>query len=148
MLGGGDLVQAAQKPPSEIPFLTYQTKLIEPLKEITLQPVEPLAPVFAWPNTYEWGNCTWGVASWIPVPDDLGNANTWAAKAAVHGYQVTTVPKIGAVAQTSRGYWGHVAVVEDVNGSQVKIKEMNSLGLGVIDEQWVGITDYVYIYFV
>lgn len=98
-------------------------------------------------NSYDWGNCTAGVASWVHVPDDLGNANMWAINAKSEGYEVSDVPQVGSVGQTSAGYWGHVVLVEQVNGDQVYIKEMNAQGLGVVDERWATASDFVYIYF-
>lgn len=128
--------------------ISSQTALKQAVEPTKLVEQAPVSVIFAWPNTYAGGNCTFFVASKVPVPDSLGNANTWAIRAAEQGYTVSTVPKIGAVAQTSAGALGHVAIVRDIQGSQVLIEEMNSLGLGVIDSRWVPISSYVYIYFV
>lgn len=109
-------------------------------------PVVAASPVYG--NPYEAGNCTWYVASRIRVPDDLGNANTWAAQAAVEGYTVSGTPIVGAVAQSTGGYYGHVAIVTAVSGDQVQVSEMNVLGLGVVDSQWYSINHFNnYIYF-
>lgn len=138
------------------PQIALEAPIATQLKEQAPLPVPvPIvetrsAPIIApttFANGYDWGNCTYGVASWIRVPGDLGNANTWDDKARLEGYMVTSVPKPGSVAQTDAGYYGHVALVEAVNGSQVLIKEMNSLGLGAIDERWVPEGTFNYIYF-
>ena len=78
-------------------------------------------------NGYDRGYCTYYVASRIAVPSNWGNANTWAYYAALSGWTVTTVPRPGAIGQTSAGFQGHVAYVEDVSadGSQVKYSDMN-----------------------
>lgn len=110
------------------------------------KPQTELAEIFP-PDTYTPGNCTYGVSSWVVVPQDLGNANTWASQAAAEGYTVSSTPKVGAVAQTSAGAEGHVALVIAINGSQVEVQEMNYEGLGIVDTRWTNITDWSYIYF-
>jgi surface antigen len=54
-----------------------------------------------------------------------GNANQWADGARAAGYRVDSSPEVGAVAQTSAGPFGHVAVVEAVEGGTVIVSEMN-----------------------
>lgn len=80
-------------------------------------------------NGYIRGYCTWYVANRIAVPSNWGNANTWDNLAPRSGWTVSTVPRVGAVAQTDRGSEGHVAVVEAVSedGSQIKYSDMNGL---------------------
>lgn len=80
-------------------------------------------------NGYDYGYCTWYVASRISVPSNWGNANTWDNLAPLSGWTVSAVPRVGAVAQTDRGSEGHVAVVEAVSadGSQIKYSDMNGL---------------------
>lgn len=97
-------------------------------------------------NTYDYGNCTYYISSLISVPQTLGNADTWATNAVAMGYQ-TGKPVKGAVAVSTAGYYGHVALVEMVDGTNVTISEMNVFGLGVVDERVVPASDYVYIYF-
>ncbi len=102
-------------------------------------------------NGYDYGYCTWYVASKIPVPSNWGNANTWALYAAPSGWTVSTVPVVGAVAQTSRGYQGHVAIVEAVSpdGTMIKYSDMNGLaGWGRVGySDWVSASYYQhYIY--
>lgn len=106
----------------------------------------PLAGLGTYDNTYAWGNCTWYVAGRINVPPNLGNANTWAMVASQDGFGVSSTPIIGAVAQTTAGYLGHVAIVEAINGGLVTVSEMNAQGLGVVDQRTTPISDWIYIY--
>lgn len=54
-----------------------------------------------------------------------GNANQWASGARAAGLRVDSSPEVGAIAQTSAGPFGHVAVVEAIEGSTVVVSEMN-----------------------
>jgi LysM repeat protein len=80
-------------------------------------------------NGYDYGYCTWYVANKVPVPTNWGNANTWDDYARLSGWTVSSVPKAGAIAQSDRGWAGHVAVVEAVSadGSQIKYSDMNGI---------------------
>lgn len=137
-------VHAYLDPIVPISSQTALKQAVEPTKFIEQS---SMSAIFAWPNTYAGGNCTFFVASKVPVPDTLGNATDWAARARALGYTVSTVPKIGAVAQTSAGALGHVALVRDIQGSQVLIEEENVYGLGVVDTRWAIISSFIYIYF-
>lgn len=80
-------------------------------------------------NGYDYGYCTWYVATKIAVPTNWGNANTWDNYARLSGWTVNSVPRVGAIAQSNRGWAGHVAIVEAVSedGSQIKYSDMNGL---------------------
>lgn len=80
-------------------------------------------------NGYDYGYCTWYVANRVAMPSNWGNANTWAYYAALSGWTVSSVPRAGAIAQTSAGYLGHVAFVEAVSpdGTQIKYSDMNGI---------------------
>lgn len=114
----------------------------------TVQPA--LAPVVARGssagNRYTAGNCTWYVKSMRPdLPNNLGNANTWAARAAAQGLATGSTPRVGAAAQM-RGYM-HVAYVTAVNGDgTVTISEMNWRGLYQVSSRTVPASSLVYIY--
>ncbi len=102
-------------------------------------------------NGYDRGYCTYYVASRIAVPTNWGNASTWAYYASLSGWTVSTQPKAGAIGQTSAGFQGHVAIVEEVSadGSQIKYSDMNGLaGWGRVGySDWVPATHYQhYIY--
>lgn len=83
-------------------------------------------------NGYDYGYCTWYVATRVSVPSNWGNANTWAYYARLSGWTVSSTPRVGAIGQTSAGYEGHVAYVEAVSadGSMIQYSDMNSYGDG------------------
>jgi surface antigen len=60
-----------------------------------------------------------------PIPGGWGNANQWANSARSAGYTVNSTPEVGAIAQTDAGPFGHVAIVEAIQGSNVVVSEMN-----------------------
>lgn len=82
-------------------------------------------------NGYDFGWCTWYVATQISIPSNWGNANTWAYYAARSGWQVSSTPVVGAIAQTPYAYFGegHVAIVRAINpNGTIWVSEMNSYG--------------------
>lgn len=87
-------------------------------------------PVYGY-NGYDYGFCTWYVATQLPVPANWGNASTWAIFARASGWGVSQAPAVGAIAQTGRaaGGEGHVAIVDAVSpdGSQIQIRDMNGV---------------------
>lgn len=94
-------------------------------------------------NGYDFGNCTWYVASQVNVPGNWGNANTWAYYARLSGWNVSSTPIAGSIAQTSAGYFGHVAVVRSVNSNgTVTISEMNFAGFDVVDTRTTSISEF------
>jgi surface antigen len=92
------------------------------------------APVFVsfyGGNGYDFGYCTWYVANQVAVPTNWGNAATWSYYARQSGWNVSSNPSVGAIAQTpyAAGGQGHVAVVRAVNGDgTIWVSEMNSFG--------------------
>ncbi len=89
-----------------------------------------IAPMYG-SNGYDYGYCTWYVANRISVPSNWGNANTWAYYAPSSGWSVSKAPVAGAVAQSTAGAEGHVAVVEAVSddGTMIKYSDMNGLAV-------------------
>jgi surface antigen len=93
-------------------------------------------------DLYEYGQCTyWASLRRIqigqPIPNNWGNAATWAVRALLAGYKVDHKPSYGAIMQTpdAAGGLGHVAFVESVNpkdGSWT-FSEMNHLGWDEVD---------------
>ncbi|GAB2023871.1 hypothetical protein RyT2_29540 [Pseudolactococcus yaeyamensis] len=91
-------------------------------------------------NTYAAENCTWYVKDIFKarMGDWWGNAKDWAANASREGFRVDDQPvanlTIAVFAPGSAGAdatYGHVAVVIDVSGDTVTVKEMNgAAGLG------------------
>lgn len=108
------------------------------------------APIYGY-NGYTYGYCTWYVANKVAVPANWGNANTWDTRAAQSGWIVSSIPRVGAIAQTNRGSEGHVAIVTHVseNGSEIKYADMNGIaGWGREGfSDWVSVSRYEnYIY--
>lgn len=99
-------------------------------------------------NGYDYGNCTWYVATQIAIPANWGNAATWAAGARAAGWHVSSTPTVGAIAQTAYGAGGlgHVGIVVAINGDQIEIRDMNNYGdgggYGRVGEGWVPVTTY------
>ncbi|MCL1877069.1 LysM peptidoglycan-binding domain-containing protein [Candidatus Saccharibacteria bacterium] len=102
----------------------------------------PDAPLAAG-NTFYYGNCTWYAYNRrIQLGRNMagisGNANAWAWTARNAGYVVDNIPEVGAIMQTTAGYYGHVAVVESINDDgTITISEMNNSAYGGF-----GITNY------
>lgn len=113
--------------------------LLEPLEPIW---INKLRPYGTYPNDYAFGNCTIYVASRLPVPNSMGNANQWDNRLGANA-----VPKVGSIAQTDAGWAGHVAIVEAVydNGT-ILISEMNVAGFNVISTRVVGVGEFRYLY--
>lgn len=102
-------------------------------------------------NGYDFGYCTWYVASQIAVPTNWGNANTWDNYAALSGWTVSGRPRAGAIAQNNGGWLGHVGIVNEVSadGMMIKYSDMNGLaGWGRVgSSDWVPISKFQhYIY--
>ncbi|WZE72870.1 LysM peptidoglycan-binding domain-containing protein [Macrococcus sp. CCM 2573] len=115
-----------------------------------------VTPVFAHSNLYDYGQCTWYVfnkraSMGKGISTYWWHARNWANGAIKDGYTVNRTPAYGAIAQTSDGYYGHVAFVERVNGDgTILVSEMNyATGVGVIGyrtlNQWQ-VSRYVFIH--
>ncbi len=98
-------------------------------------------------NGYSYGYCTWYVKNKRPdLPNNLGNANTWYARAASQGYSVGYTPRVGAVAEATTGYM-HVAYVTAVHGDgTITVSEMNFRGWNVVSSRRVPANQFRYIY--
>lgn len=102
-------------------------------------------------NGYDYGYCTYYVASRIPLPTNWGNANTWDNYAPLSGWTVSSTPRAGAIAQSDSRWLGHVAIVEEVSadGSMIKYSDMNGIsGWGRVGtSDWAPASQYNhYIY--
>jgi len=95
-------------------------------------------------NTYYYGYCTFYAKSRRPdLPNNLGNADTWVARAAAQGLPTGSAPRAGAIGQQGM----HVVYVESVNGDgTVTISEMNFVGWGVVSSRTVPASSFMYIY--
>jgi hypothetical protein len=121
-----------------------------PVVSVPVPVVLAAAKPASYANNYTWGNCTWYVATRRSVPGDWGNAVNWYWAAQAAGYKVGTAPAQGAIAWTAVNgvnSSGHVAYVEEVQGNQVYISEMNfDGGLGVVHHRSVAASAFRYIY--
>ena len=106
-------------------------------------------------NYYGKKQCTW----WAfkrraqlgkPVSNRWGNAKNWYSNARRSGYATGHKPRKYAVMQSTRGYYGHVAVVEKVyKNGKIKISEYNynvPLGYGTRIISKSSARNYNYIY--
>jgi surface antigen len=95
-------------------------------------------------NTYVAGYCTWYAKNMRPdLPNNLGNADTWVARAAAQGIPTGSAPRAGAIGQQGM----HVVYVQRVNGDgTVTVSEMNFQGLYVISTRTVPASTFMYIY--
>lgn len=101
-------------------------------------------------HTFPYGQCTWYVASKVFVPWS-GHAKSWLTNSRAYGYETGKAPIVGSIMVTTENKWyGHVALVEAVNGDKVTISEMNYVGWGrtsirVLDTNSRVIRGYIYV---
>ena len=90
-------------------------------------------------NAYVAGQCTWWAYErrrqmGIGTPSYLGNGGQWYLTASSYGLRVDHNPQVGAALSFlpgqagADGFYGHVGVVEAVNGNTITISEMNAAG--------------------
>lgn len=104
-------------------------------------------------NGYDFGYCTYWVAklraqAGNPVPTNLGNASTWATRAAAMGLPTGTTPRVGAAVVTKTTGAGHVAYVTSVNDDgTITISEMNHSGWNRVNSRTLpAASNYRYVY--
>lgn len=104
------------------------------------------APASSSANLYAAGNCTWYAKSRRPdLPNNLGNANTWVARAASQGIPTGSQPRVGAIGE-QKGIM-HVVYVEAVHDDgTVTVSEMNWKGLYIVSTRRVAASSFTYIY--
>lgn len=96
---------------------------------------------------YAWGRyrelCGEKLPSW-------GNAGNWFDKAKSAGYPIGTTPKPGAIAcwtpAARHNDWGHVAVVESVNGNQITVSQYNESFSGAFNTRQITLTKNAWPY--
>lgn len=95
-------------------------------------------------NMYAACNCTFYAKERRPdLPNNLGNANTWATRAAAQGYATGSVPKAGAIAQRNM----HVVYVESVNADGTfNLSEWNYRNLCELTTRTVSPAGWTFIY--
>lgn len=136
--------------PAPVPIVTFAS-----LGSTYNGPTTTSTPVYG-ANSYVWGNCTWYTSNrraelGRPVPNNLGNAGSWAYSARALGMLVNNTPAAGAVFVEPVYPLGHVAVVERVNpDGSILISEMNyGWALGVYHERTIpagSVKSYQYIH--
>lgn len=104
------------------------------------------APMNTHPNPFPGDQCTHGAASMKGNISWRGNANQWDDRARERGIQVSDTPIIGAVAQTDRGTYGHVAVVVNVQPGMVQITEKNYDYKGSVRTVWRPAGEFKYLW--
>ena len=116
---------APRRPTTTYATTTYRYSYLGNTSE--RQNIEVLGYVRGLGGPYGAGQCTqWAWSKRRDLPSTLGNANTWASRAAAAGYTVNRTPAAGAIFQTSSGWYGHVGYVESVNGDgSITVTEMN-----------------------
>ncbi len=94
-------------------------------------------PPRGYSNKFTPGQCTWYAAWWRATDPRSqgplvwgvhvnGHAKYWASSARAAGLRVDRHPEVGAVFQTTSGYYGHVGVVLAVNSDgSILVREMN-----------------------
>ncbi|MDB5169677.1 MAG: hypothetical protein JWN82_73 [Candidatus Saccharibacteria bacterium] len=104
-------------------------------------------------NGYDFGYCTYWVAklraqAGNPVPTNLGNAATWASRAAAMGLPTGTTPQVGAAVVTKTTGAGHVGYVTAVNDDgTITISEMNHSGWNRVNSRTLpASSSYRYVY--
>jgi surface antigen len=83
----------------------------------------------------------------MPFWGGIGNANQWVRNARNAGIPTGSVPKVGSVAISMAGYYGHAMWVEAVNGNMIYISQYNYDLRGHYSEMWIDGRNLTYIYF-
>ncbi len=83
----------------------------------------------------------------MPYWGGVGNANQWLRNAKTAGIPTSATPRVHSVAISMRGYYGHAAWVEAVNGDMIYVSQYNYDLHGHYSEMWVSSSYFTYIYF-
>lgn len=84
---------------------------------------------------------------YMPYWGGHGNANQWPGNAQAAGIPTSSIPKVGSVAISMSGGYGHAMWVESVNGSMIYVSQYNFDLAGHYSEMWVNGSNFTYIYF-
>lgn len=98
------------------------------------------------PSGYAYGHCTYYVAKRRPIPGNWGNARDWVVRAKAAGFSTGKNARVGAIAQTRDGVYGHVAYVEQIQDGKVYVSEYNYVGWNRLSYRWAGENEFTYIY--
>ena len=99
-------------------------------------------------NRYAAGNCTWyayerRLQLGRPIGSFWGHAKAWSASARAAGLVVNNVPAPGAIIQNVWGGYGygHVGIVERVDGQNIYVSDMNYAGYNIISSRIVPLAE-------
>ena len=89
-------------------------------------------------NRFFYGQCTYWANKryhdltgvWVPW---LGNADEWAWQAPAYGWNTSSTPRLHSIMVfqpyiEGAGYYGHVAIVESINGTDILTSNWNAAG--------------------
>ena len=99
-------------------------------------------------NRYAAGNCTWyayerRLQLGRPIGSFWGHAKAWSTSARAAGLVVNNVPAPGAIIQNTWGGfgYGHVGIVERVDGQNIYVSDMNYKGYNIISSRIVPLAE-------
>jgi surface antigen len=84
---------------------------------------------------------------YMPYWGGVGNANQWPGDAQAAGIPTGSTPKVGSVAISMAGGYGHAMWVEAVNGSNIYVSQYNYDLAGHYSEMSINGSGLTYIYF-
>lgn len=124
IIKGGSL-PTTERPEYVAPVMQYYYTYLG--NSSTRQDIQIIGRKYGLGGPYGAGQCTqWAWYNRQDLPSNLGNANTWAVRAAAAGFPVSRKPSAGAIFQTNSGWYGHVGYVEAVNADgSITVTEMN-----------------------
>ena len=128
--------------PVEEPVLAISKPVVK--QKIAAQPSVTVTRGSSDGNRYSYGYCTWYVKNMRPdLPNNLGDAINWVARARAQGMATGGTPQVGAVGQSGN----HVVYVESVNDDgTVTISEMNHVGWNKTSRRTLPVDYFTYIY--
>lgn len=83
----------------------------------------------------------------MPYWGGRGNANQWPGNARAAGIPVDGNPRVGDVAISMAGYYGHAMYVEAVSGGRVYVSQFNYAVQGEYSEMWISAGGLQFIHF-
>ena len=99
-------------------------------------------------NRYAPGNCTWyayerRLQLGRPIGSFWGHARAWSTSARAAGFLVNNTPAPGAIIQNAWGGYGygHVGIVERVDGQNIYVSDMNYAGYNVISSRTIPLAE-------
>lgn len=84
---------------------------------------------------------------YMPYWGGSGNANQWPGDARAAGIPTGSTPRVGSVAISTSGSFGHAMWVEAVSGSMIYVSQYNYDLAGHYSEMWVNGSSFTYLYF-